>query len=109
MEIIFCKSASGRMPAYEYIQELPFDDVKIIFGDLELVKKYGILEAPVVTRHLEGKLWEIKTGTRRQQRLFYCIFSGKNLIVLHACKKQKTGSQSKDVEMAHRRMKEVLE
>lgn len=96
------------MPAYEYIQDLPFDDVKIIMGDLELIKKYGILEAQVVTRQLDGKLWEIKTGTRHQQRVFYCLYTGHSLLVLHACKKQKQGSQPKDVELARKRMKEVL-
>ena len=108
MEILFYKSASGRTPAYEYLQDLPADDVKIVLGDFEIIKKHGIFNAPVSTRQLDGKLWEIKTGTRHQQRFFYCVVSGPLLMILHACKKQKTGSQSEDVDIAYKRMKEVL-
>jgi phage-related protein len=34
--------------------------------------------------------------------------SGKMLVLLHACKKQKEGAQKNDVELANKRMKEVL-
>jgi phage-related protein len=108
VEVLFYKSASGRHPAYDYLYGLPVADVEIILGDLELIKKYGIFKAPVVTRQLFGKLWEIKTGARHQQRFFYCVVSGPVLVILHACKKQKTGSQPRDVEIAFKRMKEVL-
>ena len=79
-----------------------------IAGDLELIRHYGIMAAPVITRKLVEKLWEIKTGTRHQQRLFYCIITGDSLVLLHACKKQKQGAQRGDVDLAYKRMKEVL-
>jgi phage-related protein len=56
----------------------------------------------------KGKLWEIKTGTGHQQRIFYCFISGTTMALLHACKKQKEGGLSKDLETAARRMKEIL-
>jgi phage-related protein len=96
------------LPAYEYIQGLPFDDVKNVLGDLELIRQHGIFKAPVDTRHLDGKLWEIKTGTGNQQRLFYCLYMDDALVILHACKKQKAGSQQWDVDLARKRMKEVF-
>jgi phage-related protein len=34
--------------------------------------------------------------------------SGDVLVTLHACKKQKEGAQRGDVELAYKRMKEVL-
>jgi phage-related protein len=108
MDILYYQTASGRQPVREYVSELPSIDRKIITADLELVRDMGIVAAPVMTRKLTDKLWEIKTGTRHQQRLFYCTMSGEAMVLLHACKKQKQGAQRGDVELAHKRMKEIL-
>ena len=108
MNIYYFKTSSGRMPVQDYINELPYADRVIIAGDLKLIRDSGIMGAPVVTRKLVEKLWEIKTGTRHQQRLFYCVVTGDALVILHACKKQKQGAQRGDVDIAHKRMKEVL-
>lgn len=83
-------------------------DIVAITADLELIRDSGILAAPVDTRKLKDKLWEIKTGIRNQQRIFYCLVDY-GIVLLHACKKQKEGAQKSDVELAYRRMKEVLE
>jgi len=96
------------MPVREYILSLQKDDVVVITADLEDIRDNGILKASVETRKLKEKLWEIKTGTRNQQRIFYCLVYEDGIILLHACKKQKEGSQKGDVELAYKRMKEVL-
>jgi phage-related protein len=108
MNILYYRTSSGRLPVQEYLDGLTNDDRRMIAADLELIRDLGIIAAPVVTRKLIDKLWEIKTGTRRQQRIFYCTMSGDNLVLLHACKKQKEGAQRGDVDLAHKRMKEVL-
>jgi len=56
----------------------------------------------------KGKLWELKTGHGNQQRIFYCLEEKDLLIVLHACKKQKQGAQKKDVDIAVKRLKDIL-
>lgn len=83
-------------------------DIDIITADLEIVAASGVQTTLVQTRKLKGKLWEIKTGTRSQQRIFYCLVSKDGIILLHACKKQKQGAQQGDVDLAYKRMKEVL-
>jgi len=108
MNIVHFRTSSGGEPVRDYVNELPEADRVAITGDMELVRDYGIRQAPVVTRKLKGKLWEIKTGTRQQQRIFYCVNKGDDLVLLHACKKQKQGSQSGDVDLAFKRMREVL-
>ena len=108
MEILYYQTASGRMPAREYITALPEADRAAIAGDLTLIEQHGIRNAPINTRHLGGKLWEIKTGTGNQQRLFYCLIEGGSLVILHACKKQRSGAQHGDVKTAEKRMREVL-
>ena len=107
-EIRYFRTSNGREPVREYIAELPIRDQAAVIGDLELIEATDVLHANVVTRKLSGHrgLWEIKTGLRHQQRIFYCAQSGPSLILLHACKKQRH-SQPHDVELAARRMKEV--
>jgi phage-related protein len=108
MNVFYYKTASGREPVREYINDLPRDDRVAITGDLEQIRDHGIRGANVVTRKLIMKLWEIKTGTRHQQRIFYCLVTGESIVLLHACKKQKEGAQRGDVDLAFKRMKEVL-
>ncbi|MBD3392615.1 MAG: helix-turn-helix domain-containing protein [Chitinivibrionales bacterium] len=47
---------------------------------------------------------EYPPGTRHQQGIFYCVARGDTLYLLHACTKQKEGSQSGDVELAYKRI-----
>jgi phage-related protein len=113
LRVLFYKTAYGREPVREYINDLGEYDKADIIKDIELIEKYGIRKAPIVTRklqgrHFKGKLWEIKTGMGHQQRIFYCIESGKIMVLLHACKKQKESGQSEDLNVALKRMKEVL-
>jgi len=108
MKIHYYTTLSGREPVREYIQSLPEADQIQIAADIRLIMEYGIFMAPIITRKLKGKLWEIKTGIRHQQRIFYCLIIESGLLFLHACKKQKEGAQREDVELAYRRMKEVL-
>jgi phage-related protein len=108
MNIVHFRTASGREPVHDYVSALPEADRAAITGDMELVRDYGVRHAPVTTRKLKGKLWEIKTGARQQQRIFYCVASGDSLVLLHACKKQKQGSQVDDIDLAYKRMREVL-
>ena len=108
MNVYYYRTSSGREPVREYIEGLPVEDRVSIAGDIRLIAQFGIFDAPIITRKLKEKLWEIKTGMRHQQRIFYCVVSEKGVIFLHACKKQKEGSQHGDVELAYKRMKEVL-
>jgi phage-related protein len=113
MEIRYYETSSGRKPAQEYINSLPEADRAGITGDIELIQEMGIINAPVVTRKLQGKqfkgkLWELKSGTGHQQRIFYILKTGPLMLLLHACKKQKEGAQRRDLDVALKRMKEVL-
>lgn len=57
-------------------------------------------------KQLEGKLWEIKPDPHR---LMYVMVAGPTMVVLHGCKKQGGKSRKVDLDVAHRRMQQVLE
>lgn len=107
MIVRYYRTSSGREPVREYLDGLPQAALEMVLKDLRHIREHG-LDSFVVTRHLKDKLWEIKTGAGRQQRIFYCIITGPVMVFLHACKKQKEAAQRDDVELAYKRMKEVL-
>ena len=106
MKVVYFRTVSGRQPVEEYIRRFSEDDRAKVSKDIVLIERYG-LDAPVPFRHIGGKLWEMKTGRGKQQRIFFIIIAGPMMVLLHACKKQKTGSQHEDVAVAAHRMKEV--
>jgi phage-related protein len=113
LEILFYKTEQGRQPVIEYIDALDQNDKAQIIADFELIKKHGLKDAPVSTRKLQGgqfkgKLWELKTGKGNQHRIFYCVIVGTQLVMLHACKKQKEGGQKKDLDTALTRLKKII-
>lgn len=59
----------------------------------------------MVTRHIESKLWEIKVS---RHRIFYVVIVGPAMVLLHAYKKQGQRAPVRELDVARRRMKEVL-
>ena len=95
--------AAGRSPAWDFVDDLPAADAAAIVADINAVGLYDT-KAPVSMKPIKGHrpMWEIRT---RGFRTFY-IFTGKRMIVLHACKKQ---DQERGIKVAAQRMKKVLE
>ena len=86
MNIIYYKTSSGREPVLEYLQQLSARDQEEVAVDFKILFESGIMHPSLITRKLKGKLWEIKTGTRHQQRIFYCLVSADGIVLLHECK-----------------------
>ena len=57
-------------------------------------------------RPIEGKLWELRPGGNR---LFYFLFTGRRFVVVHGFKKQTMRTPDREIEIAKRRMLELLE
>lgn len=79
---------------------------------IESVEGYRILETlekeglqGLITRRLQGKLWEIKFY--RHNRIMYVVVDKDNIYLLHACKKQKGKAEHFELETALQRMKEL--
>ena len=57
------------------------------------------------TRHIEGKLWELKFYNHN--RIFYALVDNGRIYLLHACKKQKNKAERFELETARKRMREM--
>lgn len=82
-------SNTGKEPVLEYLDTLSEKvQAKIIsYIDL-LLENRGKLKYPYA-RHIKGKIWELRIDfAKNYYRIFYFIFVGKRIVLLHAFSKK---------------------
>lgn len=102
----FFRTDAGTEPAREYLRSLEKADRQACGAMLRAVQDYGIDAPGVEKRQLEGKLWELKPD---QHRLMYVMVAGPTMVVVHGCKKQSGKARKVDLDVARKRMKQVLD
>lgn len=109
MEISFYTNRSGKVPVDEYIANLQKTVRSKILRCLISIQEVG-LDCPFVEfRQIDGKLWEIKIKTEAGgYRLFYVCIKNNLLVLLHAYKKQSQRAPAKEIDIAQKRLKEVV-
>ena len=109
MKIEFYAKANGRSPIVEDIQKLSVKDRAKVLGCLQHIEEIGFSYHRVVFRQIRGKLWEIKINLESGGfRLFYVTLNIYTLMVLHCYKKKSQKIPQNELEMAEKRMMEVL-
>jgi phage-related protein len=109
MKVAFYMAGSGRRPVEEFIAGLPGEDQSKIALVIEGLKAYGLGYHGVAFRHLSGKLWEIKfAGRGGGYRVAYVMLSGDMMVWLHAFRKTSQKTPRSDLDVALKRMKEIL-
>jgi len=75
---------------------------------VELLMEFGPDLRMPHTRALGGGLFELRPrGREGIGRALYCYLVGERVVVLHAFRKKTKAAPKHDLEIAHRRMKEV--
>jgi phage-related protein len=110
MKIDYYLTPSGRNPVNEFIRSLSNDDqgrfVEVFLG----IQEHGLEYGMVTFRHLDGKLWEIKFSAKGgKYRIAYVVVEKERMVWLHAFKKKTKKTPKDDLELALKRMREVLE
>lgn len=105
MTVTFFQMSSGAEPVRDYLDTLPAAEAAEVAEALVALETYGLAGANVTTRHIDGKLWEIKVSA---QRVFYVVVTGPTMVLLHAYKKQGQKAPTREIDTAKRRMKEYL-
>jgi phage-related protein len=110
MKVDFYMTASGRSPIEDFIKGLSAAD-QARFADVYTgIVAHGLSCPRVIFKPLTGKLWEIKfTGKGGKYRIAYVVVVGDRMIWLHAFKKKTQKTPQNDLEIAEKRMKEVLQ
>jgi phage-related protein len=109
MKIDFYETTAGRSPVEDYIGDLPKADKARFVDVFEGIEKHG-LECPRVQfKPLPGKLWEIKFSSQGGGfRIAYVIVEKDTMVWLHVFKKTTQKTPLQDLDLAEKRMKEVL-
>ena len=109
IKIEFHCSASGRSYFEEFLKGLDKHNKAQILAVFEDIKKYGFKAIGCSFRQIESKLWEIKMQTTGGSwRFFYVMILQDLMYVLHSYKKQGQKAPKRELEVARKRLKEIL-
>lgn len=103
--VSFYMGANGEKPVAEFMRSLPAAERAKLAEALWRIQSYGLAGSSVTTRPIKDKLWEVKVSA---QRAFYVMVTGDELVVLHAYTKKTRKAPVGDIDIATRRMNEIL-
>lgn len=108
MIIIYYKK-NNKLPVKEFIDGLEVKDELKVNGCLENIRQLGFKAPRVEFKFIDKKLWEIKIITSSGGvRIFYVIIEINKMVLLHAYKKKTQKIPKKELEIATKRMNEIL-
>ncbi|HLG18758.1 MAG TPA: type II toxin-antitoxin system RelE/ParE family toxin [Bdellovibrionota bacterium] len=109
MRVRFHVSRTGRSYVADFLDELDVRSRADILAVLQDIRNHGFGAVGCRFRQIEGKLWEIKIGTSGgAYRFFYVMLAASEMYVLHAYKKKTSKAPPREIEVARKRLKEVL-
>lgn len=109
MKIEFHRSRSGRSYFEDFLGDLAKSDRAEILAVFVDIERHGFNAIGCQFRQIDGKLWEIKIRTAGGGwRFFYVTLAPEHIHVLHSYKKQGQKAPKHEVDVARKRMKEVL-
>ena len=102
--VVYYSDERGWFPVLEFLSDLPLCERAAVVHDIKLLEEFG-LQTPGVL-HVEGSLWEIKSGA---ERIFYATYTGKRFVLLHGYKKKSQKAPRREIETAKRRLVDFRE
>lgn len=109
MRVAFYTSQSGRSPVQDFIGSLSKADQARFRDVFEGIQNSGLDCPRVQFRQLRGKLWEIKfTSPSGGYRIAYVVVQNDVMVWLHASKKTTQKTPVRDLDIAEKRMQEIL-
>ncbi len=103
-------AASGRSYFEKFLNDLQKQGKAIVLAVFKDIQDYGLDARGCGFRQIDGKLWEIKIkAPTGGYRFFYILINADHLHVLHSYKKQGQKAPVKELEVARKRLKEVLD
>ncbi len=107
ISLLFWRSANGREPVREWLNELYRDDKRTIGRDIAKVQ-YGWPVGLPLCRALGAGLCEVRASlpSKREARIFFGFHDG-ILIALHAMIKKTQKTSTEDLALARQRFKEL--
>lgn len=105
-KISFYTDHRGKSPPLEFIDSLPAMEQAKVRNALRLLKEFGVEMGMPHAKSVGEKVWELRPGG---VRLFYFAYIDREFVILHGYRKQSQKAPDRELEIARRRMKELLE
>jgi phage-related protein len=108
LKVIFYKTSAGRVPVLEWLRSLAAEDRRDVGLDLLRVQENWPIGMPLC-KSLGKGLWEVRSTLAggRIARILFCL-KDREVYVLHAFFKTTQKTPKDDLDLASKRMKEVL-
>lgn len=90
----------------DFINKLPVMDQAKIRNFLRLLQEFGPNLSMPHVKQIKGKLWELRPGGIR---LSYFAYINQQFVILHGYRKQSQKAPEREIEIALRRMKILLD
>lgn len=105
--VVFWRSATGREPVREWLNELSREDKRTIGRDIAKVQ-YGWPVGLPLCRPLSAGLWEVRASlpSKREARILFGFHDGR-LIAVHAMFKKTQKTPADDLALARQRFREL--
>jgi phage-related protein len=105
MDVRFYQTLAGGSPVVKWLKTLTGRDADEVRAAILALQASGLSAPGLDLKHIDGKLWEIRTPS---QRVFYVVVTGPALVLLHGYKKQGQKAPVKELDVARDRAKQVL-
>ena len=107
IELVFFQTPAGNQPVLDWLKELPREDRHAIGQDLMRVQWRWPVGMPLC-RNLRNGLWEVRSTlpSGRIARVIICAHEGE-LVALHGFIKKTQKTPPDDIDLAHKRKKEL--
>ncbi|MFB6365179.1 type II toxin-antitoxin system RelE/ParE family toxin [Paenibacillus elgii] len=77
--------------------------LKKVYYCLEILKEGGTRAGEKFTKHIDGKLWELRPG---DHRVFFFLWNGNYFVLLHTFRKETKKTPPEEIEKAKREMED---
>ncbi|MPZ15863.1 MAG: type II toxin-antitoxin system RelE/ParE family toxin [Chloroflexi bacterium] len=107
-ELEFYRTASGRAPVEDYLDELTAPEAAKAARGLELLRTFGTQLGMPHVRSLRGGLYELRVRGQREHRVLYVAVVGHRFILLHAFTKKTQRTPQGEITLAEERHRDYL-
>ncbi len=106
LKVVFYESQNGKEPVRDWLNDLPFQDKKVIGEDIKTVQFGWPLGMPLV-RKLEPDLWEVRSNISSGIARVLFTIQEEFIVLLHGFIKKSAKTPMSDLELARRRLAQV--
>ena len=98
--------ARDECPVKTFIGGLQPGERAAVWRDLDLLSEFGTALKEPYVRHIDGTLWEIRSGSAR---IFYFAYTGRRFILLSGYYKKSNKAPKREIDIAKRRLADFLD